>query len=455
MSHKLTQVSVVPWEQQNGENNLVTISNQLCQQFQLQKNRELTLRLGKKCIRVKVQIAEIPSNEILMPEKIIKEFCLPINQYKFLAKYEMESDTLVLGPIIGLLTDFQRNGELEPNFRSIHTFCEELHLWVKENGGFFYVFSFEQFPQQGFYYENEKWTLHDLPLPDVVYNRIHSRRLEKANAFQAFRNRLEQYNIPIFNDRFLSKWEVYEQLIQEKQLNTFIPETNIFTEEILAEFLQKYNTVFIKPVHGSQGRNIIKITKEDDNHFHIQSTASNKTEINGYEALVEHLKIAQGSRISIIQQGIPLLTIDECNVDFRALCHKNLHDHWNTTSLVARISQKDEFVSNIARGGTVKKPLQALISCMKMKLAQEIIAQIKELAIETSTMISRYSPGITGELGIDIGVTSEGKLWLIEVNSKPSKKFEDSSGKIRPSAKAILQFSTKLAFDTTSEKEEF
>jgi len=457
MSQKLTQVSVVPWKLENEDDHLIQISNQLSQQLQLQKDRQLNLLLGKKNISIKVQIAEIPPNEILLPEKMIKEFCLPLNRYKFFAKYDIEIDTLVLGPIIGLVTDFHMKGEEEPHFRSIHAFCEELHQGIIKNGGFFYVFSFDQFPLLGFYMENGKWTPSELPLPDVIYNRVHSRRLERENSFQAFRNRLEQYNIPIFNDRFLSKWEVYEQLIQEELLHSYIPETKIFSKENLAEFLMKYKTVFIKPIHGSQGRNIIKLIKEEEN-YHLQaslSAASNKIiKINDSEDLYEQIKTIQGNRIYIIQQGISLLKFENCTLDFRALCHKNRKNTWEVTSLVARISHKDEFVSNIARGGTVMNPLQALMTGMKKNRAQEIIARMKELSIEMSSMVSHYSPGITGELGIDIGVTPEGNLWLIEVNSKPSKKFEDGPGKIRPSAKAILQFSTKLAFDTTSEKED-
>jgi hypothetical protein len=51
-------------------------------------------------------------------------------------------------------------------------------------------------------------------------------------------------------------------------------------------------------------------------------------------------------------------------------------------------------------------------------------------------------------------VDQEGKLWIIEVNSKPSKNFEDGLGKIRPSAKALIQFCTLLAFDSTIVKED-
>ena len=45
----------------------------------------------------------------------------------------------------------------------------------------------------------------NLPIPDVVYNRIHSRKSEHTALFKKFRSSLERFGIPLFNHRFLSK----------------------------------------------------------------------------------------------------------------------------------------------------------------------------------------------------------------------------------------------------------
>jgi glutathione synthase/RimK-type ligase-like ATP-grasp enzyme len=141
-------------------------------------------------------------------------------------------------------------------------------------------------------------------------------------------------------------------------------------------------------------------------------------------------------------------------MDYRVLCHKNHQNKWDVTSVVARISAENEFVSNIARGGEIMSPLNALKENMSVSDAKRVIAQMKDLAIETALIIERKTSGITGELGIDIGIDQDGKPWIIEVNSKPSKNFEDGQMKIRPSAKAIIQFCTNLALYSTSEMED-
>ncbi|MDP4172180.1 MAG: YheC/YheD family protein, partial [Bacillota bacterium] len=94
-----------------------------------------------------------------------------------------------------------------------------------------------------------------------------------------------------------------------------------------------------------------------------------------------------------------------------------------------------------------------LSSSFNKETAMEIIALMKELSVETASILSSKATGLIGELGVDIGIDSTGKLWIIEVNSKPSKNFEDSGQKIRPSAKSILTYCTMLAFKATTEQE--
>ncbi|WP_163251909.1 YheC/YheD family protein [Neobacillus thermocopriae] len=430
---------------------LIQMSHHLYNQLQINQCNNIYMKLGRTTIKANIQIIEMVSNEIILPENMFHHFRLPINRYKLKAKYCTAENTILLGPVIGLLTDFHVKENEEPFFRSIHRFCEELHYIVKDHGGFFYVFSYESFDSKGYYFSEGKWHPASLPLPDVVYNRVHSRKLEQKESFKKFRNELENLSIPIFNDRFLSKWEVFEQIKNENKLLDSIPDTKLFSKENLLEFAQKYETVFIKPIHGSQGKNIIKLTKERDDLFSIQTSISpppaNSRQIFTLDQLYQQIKSLQQNRICIVQQGIHFLPYQSRPLDFRVLVHKDLKHRWKITSIVARVGAEDEFVSNMARGGITMRPHVVFQESMTRKKSMETIKKIKKLAIETAEGISKNTSGITGELGIDIGVDKEGNPWIIEVNSKPSKLFHDD-GKIRPSAKAIIQFSTILAFES-------
>jgi hypothetical protein len=458
MSFPLAQVTIEPRKSKQKNDSLVQISRQLFTSLGLKENHPLDIKLGKKSIQTTVQTVDLDQDIMFIPENILKNFCLPVQSYKFQAIYRSDLVTLELGPVIGLVTDFPSTKQEEPHFRSIHTFCEELHHGINETGGFFYVFSYDEFLNQGYYLLNGKWRSFEHPVPDVIYNRIHSRKLEHSEPFRQFRKRLETMLIPLFNERFLSKWEVYNQIFEEKHLLPFLPKTKIYTKEHLYDLTQEYETVFIKPVHGSQGRNIIKLKKEDESYFTLQTSIAslnentrNKYFLDGIHHLIMPIL---HNRLYIIQQGVQLITYESCSMDFRVLCHKNLNNHWQVTSIVARVAARDEFVSNIARGGRMLRPVNVLRTSLGLKRSLEVLALMKELAVETASIISNSSTGITGELGIDIGVDQDGKLWIIEVNSKPSKNFEDGLGKIRPSAKALIQFCTLLAFDSTIVKED-
>ena len=459
MSFSLTSILIVPKKLTDKDKNVIQMSAQLFKQLQLNQYGELNISIGRKTIPAIVQTEDLPDYTIHFSEDFMESFFLPIHPIKFQAMVLPECQTLKLGPVAALLTDSIENKNTGPKFRSIHLFCEELQQGFSENGGFFYVFSYEQFlSSQGYYCEDGKWTAAQLPVPDVIYNRIHSRAREYKKDFKHFREKVAQLLIPFFNDRFLSKWEVYEHLKNEKNLDSFLPETKLFSKEHFYDLAQKHHTLFLKPIHGSQGRNIFKVTRAPDSLYTFETSLKSLAAKQGgpfpLDELYQQIKPFIHDRIYIIQQGIPLLSYQSALMDFRVLCHQNLDNDWIVTSTVARIAADQEFVSNLARGGTLTRPLNALRTCINGNKAIEVLAQMKELALETASILNRNSQGIIGELGIDIGVDQGGKPWLIEVNSKPSKNFEDGLTKIRPSAKAIIQFCTILAFDTAVIKEE-
>lgn len=459
MSKFLTPIFINPMKVETKNTMKVQISSYLSDRLNINNGNDLKMWIGKRFLPIKIHISDIAKNEIRLPEYIFNYFALPIQPYKFQASFTSTNHSLHLGPVVGLLTDFNID-QKAPHFRSIHTFCEELHQGLSEFGGFFYVFTYQGLSGTdvgGYHFENGKWQFSRLPQPDVIYNRIHSRKLELATCFKDFRKGLEDLNIPIFNDRFFSKWEVYEKLMPEEMIHSYIPETRIFSFENLKDLIETYGMVFIKPIHGSQGKNIIKLYKEGGK-FIFQSTQNAQSDIiekkQSIEEMFQQIKPLLRNRIYIIQQGILLATHQSRSMDFRALCHKNQHDLWEVTSLVARISGEEQFVSNVAKGGKTTKPLHALRPLFHNKQAKEIILQIKELSIKAASVISCRTEGITGELGIDIGVDHDGRVWLIEINSKPSKNFEENNVTIRPSAKAIIKFCAKLAFDAPLIKEE-
>lgn len=435
------------------------VSSALLKKWKLPDESIVSLTIGRTCISVKMKSFCIDTSTFQIPKELFERFSLPVQKYVFAVRYDEELQALKAGPIIGMLTNYYLDENDEPNFRSIHSFCEELEKGVKEYGGFFYVFAHADLSAssvKGFYYENESWVSSELPLPDVIYNRIHSRKLELGSELVALREIINHLKIPYFNERFFSKWEVYNYLSQEEHLLPYLPETKLLTRESLIEMTNKYLTVFVKPVHGSQGRNILKITKNGNSYWVDTSTNHHQKRENrlSFNELLQHYQAFFTKKWCIVQQGIDLIDYYGRQIDFRVLCHRNSQNLWSKTSTVARISAQQQFVSNIAQGGEIMRPVLALSHCFSKQEALAQTALLAELAIESCVILSQHTSGILGELGVDIGIDHLGKLWIIEINSKPSKNFEDKSFKIRPSAKAIIRFCTSLAFEKSAEKED-
>lgn len=345
--------------------------------------------------------------------------------------------------VIALLTEINEGDE--PDFGKVHSFCEELHEGISARGGKFCVFSLKGFSEEGidgYFYDQEKWKKAQMPLPNVIYNRISSRRSELNKRFDAFLNKLDSLGISIFNQRFLSKWTIHQFLVQEDHLHPFLPETYLFSEEKLSSMLERHKELYLKPVHGSQGRQIIRLIQEHKQIRAVFSTlpANEYSSYKNTQDLAKALSNAFKAQLFLIQQGLPLYELNGRRMDYRVLCHKNPQNIWKVTSIVSRVSAQDFFVSNIARGGEIMPPLHTLSLIFGKDQARQQLLLMKELALETAETIARHADGDTAELGIDIGIDLNGKLWLIEVNSKPSKNFEERGSKIRPSAKAIIDY---------------
>jgi glutathione synthase/RimK-type ligase-like ATP-grasp enzyme len=149
-----------------------------------------------------------------------------------------------------------------------------------------------------------------------------------------------------------------------------------------------------------------------------------------------------------IQQGLPLIEIAGRPVDFRALTQKNAEGQWTVTSIVSRTAGTDHFVSNLARGGTLSKTREAIMkSNLPAAFRGDASARLRRAALDIARGIETHIPAHFGELGIDLAIDTAGHVWLLEVNSKPSKNDNTplTEGKIRPSVRMMIHYARYLS----------
>ncbi|MCD8502688.1 MAG: YheC/YheD family protein [Bacillaceae bacterium] len=249
--------------------------------------------------------------------------------------------------------------------------------------------------------------------------------MEQTEAYAQFVNELKDKEIPYFNHRFLNKMEIHELMLNDESLRASIPDTiKLEDYDSFIAKLNEHQTIYVKPVNGSKGRGILRIEKEVDgfvvyySSFSTSETTTFRSSYVLYKRLMERIKHLP----YLIQQKIDLITIDDRSIDFRILCIKNTKGQWKVISSVARVSPEENMVSNIAQGGLQLKTFELLKDLYEPEQAKKYLSELHQFALNVANSLSSNDClGLLGELGIDIGLDENGKLWLIEVNSKPSK----------------------------------
>ncbi|WP_400246321.1 YheC/YheD family protein [Niallia sp. JL1B1071] len=428
----------------------IAISPTLLKFLNINLNDPVYVCVAKRNVQVAVQTHSLEKQAIVFSSDLEKRLLLPKETNTFLIPYFNKNQLFHLGPVIGILTEVNDDKE-DITFPAIQHLCKELTEELAQIGGFFYLFGLQNIQEDkinGYFFDNNTWTKRHFSYPNVIYNRLHSRKADSSTAFLKLKKLLEEKEIPIFNSRFFSKDETYQLLIKNPTMNEHLPLTKQLTYQNFISML-KFPLLYVKPVHGSQGRNIIHIEKLDNRFIATISSGKRKGKTQLFsdeEKLWKWLEGYAKRRSYICQQGIDFLKSQERSLDFRILCHKNYQGNWTITSIVARIAQKKAIVANLAQGAEMKPAKAVLHELLTTEKTGQKLEELKALALEIAGILSENTDGYLGELGIDIGMDKQGHLWVIEVNSKPSKKLEDHIEKTRPSTKALLEYFIALSF---------
>ncbi|SFI83019.1 YheC/YheD family endospore coat-associated protein [Thermoflavimicrobium dichotomicum] len=376
------------------------------------------------------------------------------NQPAIYAHFDPKVPRLKLGPLLGILINPPPAENKDSVFGSMTRFLEECAHYGLAQGIRVAIF----FPENiwvdknsmiGWIHEKGKWKQTVLPLPDVIYNRITSRKVEQQeNLQQKLKNLRYIYQIPIFNEMFLNKWQVHQILNKDEKMQQMLPETAPFTFSKLKEMFSRYSTLYLKPTNGSLGVGIIRLIRSQGKIIY-QSATPNGTitrVTRTIHGIIRHLQRKVKNSSYLIQQGLHLATYEGRPVDFRVLVQKNRHGRWTMTSAVGRIANSQHIVSNLAKGGTLRKASD-LLKELKHISNKPSLFHLKSTSLEVAQIFETLAEGHFAELGIDLAIDQKGKIWLLEINSKPSKT-DDSimspSTSTRPSVYRLIEYTHYL-----------
>lgn len=402
---------------------------------------DIIISCGRNKAKARVVIMNEEGMHARMSADLFSTLCLPVD-FPVALHIKKKADEWTVGPVICLLTEIQ---ETEPKFGSVQAFCRLLALEFQKKHAIFYVSSIKDFCTEtatGYFYSSGVWHKHTAPLPDIIHNRIHIRKNEQSEVFQSIKRGLRTEQIPIFNDHYLDKWLTHQLLQSFPHLHPYLPETMLFAEKNqLKDYLIAKNELFLKPVHGSQGKRIFKLDRHEGTvKVNYSSSKSGKTiEYSAFEEMYNEIKKLITKEPYLIQQAIPLLCYYGKPIDFRLLCYRSAKGKWQVSSSVARMTGEHTFVTNLAQGGKLFPVFLVLEDLFDKREAYHLKKFMYEAAIHVSDSLSAMLDGVFAEFAIDMALDVNGRPWVLEVNTKPSKRDLDADAAVPPSVLSIAR----------------
>lgn len=394
----------------------LVIHPNLAKELKFERKKHAIICFGNKKQAVNIKLSlEIAEENILISQKMMNELCLPAYPtYEIICK----NNEIIIGPFIGLLL-------CEEDKKITSAFLSKILVYAKkyaEINGAIVMFALNKvdtlnFTVEGYCYNpiRNEFQKGVFPYPTAIYRTIGLSEKWKSHFLFAIGDN-------VFNHYYFSKWEMYEWFSADKELSAHIPYTSLYTSQ--SDFfhtIHKFKNVFIKPISGLRGRGIIKASlmgnaylfeyREDGVNY--KDTIQNTPEVE--EFLHKHLL---GGRY-LLQQAISLIQYNNRVIDFRCTMQKNQFKKWECKAIIGRCGEKDSVVSNISSGGSAFIGLEIFenVLLLSPKEATAMGNKIAYFATKVCNTLDEF--GIhCGTLGLDVGLDTNGLLWLIEINNR-------------------------------------
>ena len=409
-------------------NNLQTVylSTYMMEHLNLEENSMYTLICGINSLPVhikKAPVKNISNGMLWLSLDIFEKILIP----EGITLEAIFTERIIrIGPILALLTE---NKFLKDYLNG--TDCvEEYSLYAdaaEDVSALIYVFSLRNLNSKGKYIngyipereENNKWIWHKccLPMPDAICNRMAAAASSPAYSKIKLIEEIVP-DIKIINRiTKISKWKIAEILQKDSVTRKYIPETHFLrgSEDIIA-MLKKYPVIYLKPVRRSLGLGIIKMEKNTEgNYTAFYNVNRVNLKIDGdVNWILAKLSEVMGKRGYIVQQGIPVALYKGKVFDLRVTIQKNGTGEWSFTRWAARVGAPGNIVSNVAAGGKGVSAEKVLGENFGGRI-QAIKDEVKRAGLVIAEALDRRLNDI-GDLGLDIGIDMDGKIYLFEVN---------------------------------------
>jgi Glutathione synthase/Ribosomal protein S6 modification enzyme (glutaminyl transferase) len=212
-----------------------------------------------------------------------------------------------------------------------------------------------------------------------------------------------------------SKWVKTKWLLGSSTLRHYVPWTLPFTRGNLDKMVARHSTVYFKPTGGTGGSNIVRIKRQGNRY----TTKHRRTirEHSGIEGLFGFLK-ARGSEPYLLQKGIKLASVKGRPFDIRVMVQKT-GGVWTSTAIFLKIGKAGSVATNYSQGGKIGFLRQTLREAgYEEESIKRIRKDLEQLGVNVGQQFDKHYKGFR-ELGLDVALDNQGRLWILEVNTRP------------------------------------
>jgi len=222
----------------------------------------------------------------------------------------------------------------------------------------------------------------------------------------------------------ISKLNNWTLLQKDKRVASSLPETLPFSMQNLQAMLKRYPILYLKPDNSCQGKGAMRIDKLPGGRYVLRSRDTKEQYTFRYLIpLYIEIQKTRMNRPYLIQQGIVSQTPSGEMVDIRVHLVRTKHG-WRTAGMAARIASITNVVTNRSSGGQPIHLDELFLSHLSYtpREFQQKVEELNRLAHRAVRLISARYPAFS-EFGVDIGMDPNGKLWIYEVNIRPSLRM--------------------------------
>ncbi|WLR43127.1 YheC/YheD family protein [Bacillus carboniphilus] len=208
-----------------------------------------------------------------------------------------------------------------------------------------------------------------------------------------------------------------------KKANEFtqylIPSYIIRTIDSFYSFLHAFQKLVIKPIDGRKGKGIYYIEKREEEFYVLQDSSLIRYQLQEMEEFLNETILKE---TFILQPYIECKTQSGQIYDFRLHTQKDGEGRWGITAIYPRLAPDGSIVANINNGGSTNY-LRPFLMQEFQDQAFNIKRTLEYFALSLSSHLDDLQmylyEEVIDELGIDIALDKENKIWIFEVNWRP------------------------------------